>query len=260
MLTFADSSVNQGVQECRLLCLCQQRGYFRRRSHSSSMLVCVTHGLKQGFTWPCVKQDELLSLSKCVHTKLRREKQQQDVCLFPIKLCYTMQHYWQRCDGMKLGRFNKGCNSRELRKVVYGIQVDSHRKLICSRKQQTLNMYKSTDWASDNLPLCAMSEHMVTATTGLNLSSILTSTIVWGGLQRQNIYQPRLRALTHQTDSRSSLSVCGWPTPIVFTVCSAQLEQVGALSAAVQPIEHVKLTAEAVCVRELSDWTFRRPN
>lgn len=42
------------------------------------------------------------------------------------------------------------------------------------------------------------------------------------------------------------LSVCGWPTPIVFTVCSAQLEQVGALSAAVQPIEHFELTGEAV--------------
>lgn len=39
--------------------------------------------------------------------------------------------------------------------------------------------------------------------------------------------------------------VCGRPTPKVFTPRSAQSEQVGALSAAVQPIEHVELAAEA---------------
>ena len=38
---------------------------------------------------------------------------------------------------------------------------------------------------------------------------------------------------------------------MVFTVCSAQLEQVGALLAAVQPIEHVEQTAEAVGERQL---------
>lgn len=177
------------------------------------MLVCVTHALKQGFTRPCVKQDGLLSLSKGVHMQLQRQKQQQDVSLFPIKPCYTARHYWHGCDGLKLRRFNKWCNSRELRKVIYGIHAHSHRKLICSRKQLTLNMYKSTDWASDNLPLCALSEHMVTVTTGLNLSSILTSTIVWGGLQHQNIYQTRLRALTHQTDSRPLDAIeCLWLT------------------------------------------------
>ena len=54
--------------------------------------------------------------------------------------------------------------------------------------------------------------------------------------------------LSERTDTPgrwTPLSVCGGPTPTVFTVCSAQLEQVGALSAAVQPIEHVEQTAEA---------------
>lgn len=60
-----------------------------------------------------------------------------------------------------------------------------------------------------------MSEHMVTESPGLNLSSILTSTIVWGGLQRQNVYQSRLRARTHQA-GWTPLSVCGWPTPHSF--------------------------------------------
>ena len=41
---------------------------------------------------------------------------------------------------------------------------------------------------------------------------------------------------------RTPLSFCGQPTPIVITVCSAQMEEVGALSAAAQLIGHVKLT------------------
>lgn len=49
--------------------------------------------------------------------------------------------------------------------------------------------------------------------TGLNLSSILTSTIVWGGLQGQNIYQSTPRALTHQADSQPLDAIeCLWLT------------------------------------------------
>lgn len=49
--------------------------------------------------------------------------------------------------------------------------------------------------------------------TGLNLSSILTSSIVWGGLQCLNIYRGRLRDLTHQADSRQLDAIeCLWLT------------------------------------------------
>ena len=49
--------------------------------------------------------------------------------------------------------------------------------------------------------------------TGLNLSSILTPTIVWGGLQGQNIYRRTLRALTHQDDSQPlDAAECLWLT------------------------------------------------
>lgn len=82
------------------------------------------------------------------------------------------------------------------------------RKLICSRKQLTISseyvwIYRLSKWQNKTFPCM----HLNLQTRGnkrpggLNLSSILTSTIVWRGLQRLNIYQSTLRAPTHQSDS-----------------------------------------------------------
>lgn len=47
-----------------------------------------------------------------------------------------------------------------------------------------------------------MFEHMVTKPTRLNLSPILTCTIVWGGLQCRNIYPSTPWAVTQQADDQ----------------------------------------------------------
>ena len=150
-------------------------------------------------------------------------------------------------------RFNKVCKNSDWEFYFAFMFLFPHRKLIFwgenADNQCLISINPQAEWVETTFPMCIlMYEHTVTATLELSLYSILASTIVWGGLQCQNIYQSRPRALTDKPDCRLSETIeCLWLTNAHrFTVCSAQLYQVGALLAAATSIKLVELIVDAL--------------
>lgn len=117
-----------------------------------------------------------------------------------------MRHFCQTCKHINVCRHNKRYNGRALRKVPYSFYVSLQRKQpSITTEYVCINML--SELHETNFPVYF--DHMVTETPGLRLSFLHTSTIVWEGLQCQNIYQSRLRALTHEADSPGRQSVIG---------------------------------------------------
>lgn len=113
-----------------------------------TMLVCVTHAPKQGFTWPSVRRDGLLSLLKCVHMQLQREKS-----LFHLTLATqrgTNAVKVKRCIGTTTGTTP---GSWEKLYMLFMSIPTGNEHAAENSWQSVMNMYISTEVARDRL-LC----------------------------------------------------------------------------------------------------------